>query len=103
VRSFRVELLLPLIHDMLLLLQPTGYLAFQLTLHVEVHALMTAVLIRTAQIDTIQDDTQGMPSVRRTDPWPSRLVTHPSHAVISYTVFASSDKVRDRLMKLSTR
>jgi multiple sugar transport system substrate-binding protein len=48
-------------------------------------------------------DGQPVPSVRRTDPWPSRLVTHPSHAVISYTAFASSVKVRDRLMKVSTR
>ena len=44
-----------------------------------------------------------VPPVRGTDPWPSRLVTHPSHAVISYTALASSVKVRDRLMKLSTR
>jgi hypothetical protein len=46
---------------------------------------------------------EWLPSVRRTDPGPSRLVTHPGHAVISYTAFASSVKVRDRLTKMSTR
>jgi hypothetical protein len=47
--------------------------------------------------------TYRVPSVRRTDPGSSRLVTHPGHAVISYTAIACSVKVRDRLMKLSTR
>jgi putative aldouronate transport system permease protein len=59
--------------------------------------LPTTVTLLLLQIGNL------LPSVRRTDPGSSRLVTHPGHAVISYTAIACSVKVRDRLMKLSTR
>jgi hypothetical protein len=66
--------------------------------------IMGADLSGKKELLAISDGVrESMPSVRRTDPGSSRLVTHPGHAVISYTAFASSVKVRDRLMKLSTR